>query len=85
MPGALEGPIGFESPSLVSIFLIPLKWELTRIHESFQFEREKIRVSHQFFFPPAGGASATAASLVRKRKVNVSCRYKRIAVSVWSR
>jgi hypothetical protein len=33
----------------------------------------------------AGGASATAASLVSIRKVKVSCRYKRTAASVWLR
>jgi predicted site-specific integrase-resolvase len=34
-------------------------------------------------FPPRGGASATAASAVNSRKVNVSCRYNFTAVSVW--
>ena len=39
-------------------------------------------VSHQTSFAFEGAASATAASPVSKRKVNVSCRYKRTATSV---
>jgi hypothetical protein len=31
----------------------------------------------------AEGASATAASVVSRRNVNVSCRYRRTVVSVW--
>jgi hypothetical protein len=33
----------------------------------------------------AGGARATAASVVSRRNVSVSCRYRRTAVSVWLR
>jgi hypothetical protein len=44
-----------------------------------------MREQCQVFFAFAGGASATAASLVRKRKVKLSCRYRRTAVSVWFR
>jgi hypothetical protein len=39
--------------------------------------------AHQVVCAYAGGTSATAASVVRRRKVNVSCRYKWTAVSVW--
>jgi len=39
-------------------------------------------VSHQTSFAFEGAASATAASPVSERKVNVSCRYKRTAASV---
>jgi len=35
------------------------------------------------FWMHAGHPSATAASAVSSKKVNVSCRYKRTAVSVW--
>jgi hypothetical protein len=39
----------------------------------------------QVFLALAGGASATAASVVSRRNVNVSCKYKRTAESVWLR
>jgi hypothetical protein len=40
---------------------------------------------NQRFLAFAGGARATAASLVSSKKVNVSSRYSRTALSVWLR
>src|ERR1700733_7640437 len=53
--------------------------------KSCAFDARGVCLSHQVFFAFAGGASATAASLVSRRKVNVSWRYNRTAASVWLR
>jgi hypothetical protein len=52
---------------------------------TYEFRVGEIAVSLQVFFAFAGGTSATAASVVSKRKVKVSCRYKRTAASLWLR
>jgi hypothetical protein len=53
--------------------------------KSCAFDARSVCFSPQAFFPFAGGASATAASPVSRRNVNVSWRYKRTAASVWLR
>jgi hypothetical protein len=53
--------------------------------KSCALDARSVCFSPQVFFAFAGGASATAASPVSRRKVNVSCRYKRTAASVWLR
>jgi len=72
--------------------LIGAKMEPSKVAQicrpRFASNRQGVRriwVSRQVDFAFAGGASATAASVVSRRKVNVSCRYKRTAVSVWLR
>jgi len=42
-------------------------------------------LGHTDQWPAGGGRSETDASVVSSRKVNVSCRYRRTAVSVWLR
>jgi len=58
-----------------------------RLHDSTMgaLSTTRFRASLQAFVVFAGGASATAASVVSRRNVNVSCRYKRTAASVWLR
>jgi hypothetical protein len=45
-------------------------------------KQEVKRVRRQVFFAFTGGTRATAASVVSRRKVNVSCRYRRTAASL---
>lgn len=69
-----------------SDFLVPGATRLELEASAGQAEAmEEVRGTRQGFFSFAGGASATAASVVSRRKVNVSCRYKRTAASVWLR
>jgi hypothetical protein len=75
----------FKLPDCLIVIHISSFMKVWRETRNVSFAGSDGPIARQVFFTFAGGTSATAASVVSRRKVNVSCRYRRTAASVWLR